>query len=49
VVLPIVKIVIFRWIIAFVGDAVAVHQSTSVSDLPDLCRYYGMQKSYVII
>lgn len=42
------KIVIFRWIIASVGDeVVAVHQSTSVSDLPDR-RRYGMQKSYDI-
>lgn len=42
------KIVIFRWIIASVGDeVVAVHQSSSVSDHPDRCRY-GMQKSYDI-
>lgn len=43
--LLVVKIVIFRWIISCGGDEVAAHQSASVSDIPDLCRFNGMQKS----
>lgn len=43
-----VKVVIFRWIIIAIGDEVAMlhHINLTLSDLPDLCRYYVIQKSY---